>query len=461
MNFGMGMGLNTHISQGIPALLDATGAAQAAYSINKVNPKYSGPCMNIRRSTDNATTDIGFTAAGRMDDAAITTFKGAGNAFVVTWYDQMDNFDVTQGTAGSQPQLFMVDGRYVPRFAATAKTLANGSFMGSKTNSTVSAVWKAPATGTPAFMGGVQLATGNFFVTPWWTAQQSPSYFNSAQRNCSATYESGDWRCHTWNFAGGSPATFTSSEFGEPAYTSVATVTPPAYDLLTMGTGASNDSNMHMAQFVVWDTIVSAATIAQNYVSKFVEYLPTAAETFFMNVGDSISSTTFTGPYDEWTYTAYTAASKTRWYTHGFGTIQNWLDRIDTLLWYPHNLPHATANALLFIGTNDIFTDMQTGAQTFAKHKSLAQQLRAGGYDNIIALTMLPRNVAGHDTPRADFNALLLADVSGDYDTILDLTGVTELSDPTNTTYFVDGTHLTDAGADVVASYVDDVLLTY
>tara|TARA_R110000868_G_scaffold35504_7_gene127222 strand:+ start:1569 stop:2300 length:732 start_codon:yes stop_codon:yes gene_type:complete len=44
--------------------------------------------MLVRRSSDNTTQAIGFTANGYCDTAAITTFVGANNGFVVTWYDQ-------------------------------------------------------------------------------------------------------------------------------------------------------------------------------------------------------------------------------------------------------------------------------------------------------------------------------------------------------------------------------------
>lgn len=71
------------------ALLDSLGvAALGAYSLRKLRAGYAGPAVRVRRSNDNAESDIGFTGAGALDSAALLSFTGANNAFVTTWYDQ-------------------------------------------------------------------------------------------------------------------------------------------------------------------------------------------------------------------------------------------------------------------------------------------------------------------------------------------------------------------------------------
>lgn len=88
-------------------ILDAYGiTATAAYSLRKLRAGYSGQCVNIRRSSDNATSDIGFDASGNFDQTAFAAFVGGGTGYVVTWYDQSGNgYDVTQATAARQPIL--------------------------------------------------------------------------------------------------------------------------------------------------------------------------------------------------------------------------------------------------------------------------------------------------------------------------------------------------------------------
>lgn len=61
-----------------------------------------------------------------------------------------------------------------------------------------------------------------------------------------------------------------------------------------------------------------------------------------------------------------------------------------------------------------------------------------------------------------DGNALVLADASAAFDYVVDLAGDSRLADPFNSTYYIDGTHPTDAGrqvmADLVAPALDAIL---
>lgn len=67
---------------------------------------YTGFSINIRRSSDNATQDIGFSNC-IIDTSAIATFCTTNNCFVTKVYDQSGNVnDISQGTAGNQPQIY-------------------------------------------------------------------------------------------------------------------------------------------------------------------------------------------------------------------------------------------------------------------------------------------------------------------------------------------------------------------
>lgn len=77
-----------------------------AFGVRKIVNNYSGPLIRVRRSSDNAEQDIGFTVGGDLDTASLTTFVGAGNGFVRTWYDQSGNArHATQTTTTAQPQI--------------------------------------------------------------------------------------------------------------------------------------------------------------------------------------------------------------------------------------------------------------------------------------------------------------------------------------------------------------------
>jgi hypothetical protein len=88
-----------------PLLLDTYTDAAAAYSVRKLRTAYAGSAIRVRRSSDNAEQNIGFSG-NDLDTSALTTFCGAGNGFVTTWYDQSGNANnAIQTTAANQPQI--------------------------------------------------------------------------------------------------------------------------------------------------------------------------------------------------------------------------------------------------------------------------------------------------------------------------------------------------------------------
>jgi hypothetical protein len=88
-----------------PLLLDAFPNAAAAYSLRKLRSAYTGNCIEVRRSSDNALQNIGFVN-NVLDTVSLLSFVGAGNGFVRTWYDQSDNgLHLTKTTNNNQPQI--------------------------------------------------------------------------------------------------------------------------------------------------------------------------------------------------------------------------------------------------------------------------------------------------------------------------------------------------------------------
>jgi|LakMenEpi03Aug12_release.lakeMendotaPanAssembly.Ray.scaffolds.fasta_scaffold253022_3 hypothetical protein len=93
-------------NNGYIGILDLYINASAAYSLRLLRNAYTGASIRVRRSSDNTEQNIGFTATGGLDTSALTSFCGASNGFVTTWYDQSNNGNnVTQTTAINQPQI--------------------------------------------------------------------------------------------------------------------------------------------------------------------------------------------------------------------------------------------------------------------------------------------------------------------------------------------------------------------
>ena len=105
---GVGLGLGQASSGAAPyvGLLDTYPNAAAAYSVRLLRGAYTGNAIRVRRSSDNAEQDIGFTALGNLDESALTSFCSGTDGFVTTFYDQSGNSrDATQTIAVNQPQI--------------------------------------------------------------------------------------------------------------------------------------------------------------------------------------------------------------------------------------------------------------------------------------------------------------------------------------------------------------------
>lgn len=78
-------------SEPFVGILDIYPNAQIAYSVRKLRSAYTGASLRVRRSSDNVEQDIGFTTNGNLDENALTSFIGANDGYVTTWYDQSLN----------------------------------------------------------------------------------------------------------------------------------------------------------------------------------------------------------------------------------------------------------------------------------------------------------------------------------------------------------------------------------
>jgi hypothetical protein len=85
-------------------LLDIYAGSQAAYSLRLLRAGYTGAAVQVRRSSDNTTQDIGFSGVD-LDTSALTTFCGAGDGFVARFYDQAGSNDLIQNSTSAQPQI--------------------------------------------------------------------------------------------------------------------------------------------------------------------------------------------------------------------------------------------------------------------------------------------------------------------------------------------------------------------
>jgi hypothetical protein len=110
-------------------LTGVSTSSATAYSLRKLNCTYAGKAINVRRSSDNATQDIGFTTAGDLDTAALKLFIGANSGYVTTWYDQSGNArNATQATNANQPRI--VNAGFIDRYNGLPSVFFNNTGAG-------------------------------------------------------------------------------------------------------------------------------------------------------------------------------------------------------------------------------------------------------------------------------------------------------------------------------------------
>lgn len=93
-------------TKGAAYLLDVVaGSPSYAYAARQLRAAHTTALLRVRRSSDNAEQDIQ-AVSGALDTTALLAFAGAGDAFVVAWYDQTGNArHLTQPTAARQPRI--------------------------------------------------------------------------------------------------------------------------------------------------------------------------------------------------------------------------------------------------------------------------------------------------------------------------------------------------------------------
>jgi hypothetical protein len=139
----------------IGLLADYPGAA-AAYSLRNLIDTATS-VVRVRRSNDNTEQD--FTAT-EITDGTLTTFTGANDGFVTTWYDQSGNsVNAAQTTATRQPQIvdsgvaILENGKPTLKYNGLNQLYTNNFTVEDQPNSYFMAFKLIPQTNTNIFDG--------------------------------------------------------------------------------------------------------------------------------------------------------------------------------------------------------------------------------------------------------------------------------------------------------------------
>jgi hypothetical protein len=91
----------------IPELIGDKYNIGFSYGLRKLVGAYSGPLIQVRRSSDNALQDIYSDGDGNLDITQLTSFVGSSDGFVRILYDQHSRTNFAQATNTNQPRIIL------------------------------------------------------------------------------------------------------------------------------------------------------------------------------------------------------------------------------------------------------------------------------------------------------------------------------------------------------------------
>lgn len=331
--------LESFVNDASPVLDDYTGAA-AAYSLRKIRTAYTGSAIEVRRSSNGDTLNIGFNSNGDLDTTTLTTFVGTQNLifpsedFGGASYTKQTGITATSNTSETTDPLggsaaakivstntnetsgFYINGLSLPTSSDLVRSiylkgavggetvvLKDPSGYGGTTSVTLTTAWQRFTHSTSA---GVTDAQGLFVDdisvgTIYAFGAQCNEGTTAATYNPTTTGIGGDGHVTTWyDQAGSNNATADCSN-------------PSACEqpLIVEAGDVVLDNNKPAIKFDgVDDTLLSAASFAQPYTAFAVRKFDSSADQMLI----SHDTTTFTGV--EFRFVATTRISNGTYLNH-------------------------------------------------------------------------------------------------------------------------------------------------
>ena len=164
-------------------LMDEVTGSTGGYSLRRLTNLYSGSAIQVRRSSDNTTQDIGFVN-NELDTASLLAFcSGINNGQISIWYDQSGNGNnliqptyVNQFLIVSLGSLISVNGK--PALYGVEDFLQNSTKTASST-STVFTVHKGDSNTTNTNLVGFPASTDRQIGLYYWGSGSKPFGFNT------------------------------------------------------------------------------------------------------------------------------------------------------------------------------------------------------------------------------------------------------------------------------------------
>lgn len=461
-------------------LLTLPGSPAAVYAVVQY-VGWGGAALREKRASDSAQQDVGFSN-GYLDMASSNSFCSGTTCTVVTWYDQSGHSqDSTCSTAcpvlrasnavfGIQPITFLpTSGNAAAAFLILPNTLAfsRQSY----------GAYAAVAVGGGLFNSIGLLGLGT----------DTSSAFNDLTLMYDNNGGKIRWFDTTFN-AASYPQVSQASTLSVASNSTTSTVrvngiqtTHAAATGITLtggfiGRGSWFQSGVYQAPFALSEffalalysaplSTAQSQTVEATYAQLFSAVLTPQKQILFQ--GDSITAQYSNALFISGFMRQCTAGLSLRVGTYNTGvtgapmqTIYN--NRAQDIAHY--NAALATNVVHIFAGTNDIQnrasgTIVGYGTMVFNSYLvPYIQAMQAAGFNSVVVGTMLPRNwtgsatdIAQRNTERDAYNTLIIANAATYNYTVADYGAIAALSNPSDSSEYVDGIHPTILGASQMA----------
>lgn len=409
-------------------------------------------------------------------DASTGVYSDAGTTLAVNndtvqqWSDRSTSAaHASQASAGSRPtyKTGIFNGKPVLRFSA--HRLDTTSFLDASYN-TAMTLFIVDCKTTVNLKMSTAHGTGN----RWWsTKDANGTYFQASQLSVTQTSTKG-------KFIYTSPAVYMFRYNGssksvralQSAISTTVVATTGNVGLsgaLTIGDlpagGYANDGDI--AEIILYNRALTDAQmmqvegyLANKYTTLDARYLATDASQVIF-VGDSLTLGTGSTGGETYPKQCVDILGATSWLYTNTGVsgttvptmTTNALITADPLIDPYRARPHQVC--VLFGGTNDL-QGGATAATTYTNIQTFCAARRSAGF-KVIVVTMLPRTPGTYETGRQDLNTSIRTNWASFADGLADAGNdatIGQAGQYSNTTYYVDGTHCTNAGYAIVASLV-------
>jgi len=266
-------------------LLQEYSGAVAAYSLRKLNVNYTGNCIQVRRTSPSAASqDIGFTAAGVLDTAALATFCGTGDGYVSRWYDQSGNGHYLQQLSTSaQPKIYsngtlQLNSLSAIQFDGTDDYLESHNNFGVNPNDT-----ELVALG----VGSFDVSGGGDVIASSRNSTTGNNVFELLKIGTNAV------RMQAWfgtsNTARNSAAVTIGQQYIMAGYAKSGEVAIDLDGTNTTGSAQAADPNNHSQKFVVGARSFNQANPHDGYIQEVVVFSNSAVTIDHEELSDSVN----------------------------------------------------------------------------------------------------------------------------------------------------------------------------